>query len=95
MLRFSRVHGDLLDRRQALRRQRLALLDEENEPRILVVVRHYLEQLREVPGVPLAHAHRKRVDVLVKRIQDRNRLDDVLVRTVHIELHLCDSARAQ
>ena len=36
-------------------------------------------------SVPLAHAHREGVDVLVEGVEDRDALDDVLVRAVDVE----------
>ena len=64
------------------------LLYEERQARVLVVVRYHPDQLGEVPGVPLAHAHHKGVDVLVQRVQQGDGLDHHVVHAVHIELHL-------
>ena len=36
-------------------------------------------------SVPLAHAHREGVDVLVEGVEDRDALDDVLVRAVDVK----------
>ena len=64
------------------------LLDEERQAGVLVVVRDHLDQLGEVPGIPLAHAHHKGVDVLVQRVQQGDSLDDHVVHPVHVKLHL-------
>ena len=45
-------------------------------------------QLWEVVRVPLSHPHSKRVDVLVQLIQESDALDDHVVRSVDVELHL-------
>jgi len=62
--------------------------DERDDLGVLVVVGHELDELGEVPAVPLAHAHRERVDVLVELVQERDRLDDHVVGPVHVELDL-------
>ena len=36
---------------------------------------------------PLAHAHDERVDVLIQDIDERDGVDDHVVRAVHVELH--------
>jgi hypothetical protein len=43
-------------------------------PRVLVVVVHNLDQLGEVPAVPLPHTHHKRVDILVESVEQRDGL---------------------
>lgn len=44
----------------------LAVLDGERDAAVLVVVVDHLDELGEVPAVGLAHAHSKRVEVLVE-----------------------------
>ena len=56
--------------------------------RVLVVVGHDADEFGEVPAVPLADAHRKRVDVLVELVEQRDGLDDHVVGPVHVELDL-------
>mmetsp|Transcript_38696 Transcript_38696/g.120385 ORF Transcript_38696/g.120385 Transcript_38696/m.120385 type:complete len:450 (-) Transcript_38696:449-1798(-) len=51
------------------------------------VVCHDLRQLRKVPGVPLADAHREGIDVLVQVVEQGDRVDDRLVLAVGVELH--------
>mmetsp|Transcript_5496 Transcript_5496/g.13902 ORF Transcript_5496/g.13902 Transcript_5496/m.13902 type:complete len:342 (+) Transcript_5496:700-1725(+) len=65
-----------------------AITHEEHGLGVLHVVGDDLGHLGEVPAVPLAHAHDERVDVLVQRVDQRDGLDDHVVRAVHVELHL-------
>lgn len=69
-------------------RQAALVFDEQGQLRVLVVVIYDLDQLWEVPAVPLPHPHHKGVDVLVQRVQQGNGLDDHVVHPVHVELHL-------
>lgn len=73
---------------QALLRQRLLVLDEKGHLSITLIVGDNLDQLGEVPRVPLAHTHRESVDGLVELVQNGNSLDDVVVVTLHRELDL-------
>ena len=52
-----------------------------------VVLDEFLE-LGEVPRVPLPHAHREGVDVLVHLIQQGDGLDDHVVGAAGVELNL-------
>mmetsp|Transcript_32643 Transcript_32643/g.77164 ORF Transcript_32643/g.77164 Transcript_32643/m.77164 type:complete len:223 (-) Transcript_32643:231-899(-) len=88
LLRLSSVHADGLHLVQVGGGEGLALADEPDESRVHVVVADDLDELGEVPRVPLAHAHREGVDVLVERVEDGDALDDVLVRAVDVELDL-------
>ena len=45
-------------------------------------------ELGEVPGIPLTHAHRKGVDVLVELVQEGDGLDDHVVGASGVELDL-------
>jgi hypothetical protein len=54
-----------------------------------VVVRDDLDQLGEVPRVPLANTHGECVDGLVEVVQGGNGLDDVVVVLLDGELDLC------
>ena len=92
-LRLGRVHGHLLDLRKHLGIERVSPSYHEHEPRKLVVVGDHLDELGEVVRVPLAHAHGERVDVLVERVEDGDRLDDVLVGAVHVKLDLASAIR--
>lgn len=65
----------------------------EGQARVLVVVRHHLDELRKMPRVPLAHAHDKGVDVAVQRVKQGDGLDDHIVHSVHVELHLRSTCR--
>jgi hypothetical protein len=40
-----------------------------------------------MPSVPLAHSHRKGVEIFVKLIQEGNGLDDHIVSTTRIKFH--------
>ena len=66
----------------------VAIENGHSETGILVLLRHDLVQLREVERVPFTNTHAEQIDVLVKLIEQRNRLDNHVVDTVHIELHL-------
>jgi len=54
------------------------------------VVGHDLGHLREVPAVPLAHAHRVRVQLLVKVVQQPDRLHD---HRVHLRARALPAVR--
>ena len=73
---------------ERLLRKRRLVADELDHARVLVVVGDEADEFGEVPAVPLAHAHRERVDVLVELVEECDRLDDHVVRAVHVELHL-------
>mmetsp|Transcript_63779 Transcript_63779/g.152082 ORF Transcript_63779/g.152082 Transcript_63779/m.152082 type:complete len:238 (-) Transcript_63779:248-961(-) len=47
--------------------------------------------LREMPGIPLPHSHCESVDVFVKIVQQRNCVDDRLILTIGVELHLASA----
>eukprot|EP00882_Tetradesmus_deserticola_P033920 GHRQ01038792.1.p2 GENE.GHRQ01038792.1~~GHRQ01038792.1.p2 ORF type:complete len:131 (-),score=21.48 GHRQ01038792.1:131-523(-) len=55
----------------------------------------HLDQLGEVPGVPLPHAHDEGVNVLVQCVEQRDGLDDHVVHLVHVELHLGAAVRVR
>ena len=64
----------LLQRGHRLLAQRGAVAHGLRHARVDKVVLDDARQLGEVPAVPLAHAHGKRVQVLVQRVHQRNRL---------------------
>ncbi|TKW50476.1 hypothetical protein CTA1_5542 [Colletotrichum tanaceti] len=62
--------------------------DGEHELGVGQVVRDNLDELGEVPAVPLAHAHEELVDALVLELDGGAGLDDVVVVLGGAELHL-------
>ena len=48
----------------------------------------YLNELGEVPRIPLTNAHSESVDVLVQLIEKRDALDDHVIYAVDVELDL-------
>jgi len=46
-----------------------------------------------MPAEPLFYAHGEQVEVLLHLLDQRNRLDDRLVLTVHVELHVVPRKR--
>lgn len=82
------VVEDLGEAVERLLRERRLVADELDDASVLVVVGDEADEFGEVPPVPFAHAHRERVDVLVELVEECDRLDDHVVRAVHVELHL-------
>lgn len=67
----------------------LLVADGESKLGVGVVIRDDLDQLWEVPRVPLANTHGECVDGLVEVVQGGNGLDDVVVVLLDGELDLC------
>lgn len=68
--------------------QALLVANGQNKLAVGVVVGDNLDQLREVPSVPLANAHEELVDALVLEVDGRAGLDDVIVVAGDAELDL-------
>lgn len=68
--------------------QALLVANGEDELAVGVVVGDNLDELREVPSVPLANAHVELVDTLVLEVDGRAGLDDVVVVAGDAELYL-------
>lgn len=73
---------------EALVAEGLLVLDEQSNLGVTLVVADNLDQLGEVPRVPLTDTHSKSVDGLVELVEDSNGLDDVVVVTLDGELNL-------
>mmetsp|Transcript_3666 Transcript_3666/g.16071 ORF Transcript_3666/g.16071 Transcript_3666/m.16071 type:complete len:314 (-) Transcript_3666:135-1076(-) len=95
LLRHVLVAGDLGEGLERVVVERGLVLDCERELRVEVVVVDDLDELGEVPAVPLAHAHDERVDVLIQDIDERDGVDDHVVRAVHVELHAGSGERVR
>lgn len=67
----------------------LLVTDGEGKLGVGVVIRDDLDQLWEVPRIPLANTHGECVDGLVEVVQGSNGLDDVVVVLLDGELDLC------
>lgn len=65
-------------------------LDERCTPSEHVVILDKLAELREVPAVPLADSHGECVQVFVKLVQQADALNNHVVRSRRIHLHLLD-----
>ncbi len=77
--------GNVVD---ALVRQGPLVAHSQNQLGVQAIVGHDPDELGEMPAVPLPHAHGALVDALVKRVEGRNALDDVVVVLVDAELDL-------
>jgi len=76
---------------QAVVGERGLVADEERAGGELLVVGYNLDELGEVPRVPLADSHGEGVDGLVEVVQGSNGLDDVVVVLLDGELHLASA----
>lgn len=68
--------------------QLLFVFDEQGELGVALVIGDNLNELREMPRVPLANSHGEGINSLVKLVKNRNGLNNVVVVTLHRELHL-------
>lgn len=73
---------------QVLIGQVLLVLHEQSELGVALVVRHDLDEFREVPRIPFTDTHRECVDSLVQLVEDSNSLNNVVVITLDGELDL-------
>lgn len=80
--------SQLVDRGLLVGRDGLLVADGLDALGVLKVVGDNPDELGEVPAVPLADAHRERVDVLVQLVQEADALDDHVVHAVDVELDL-------
>lgn len=71
---------------EALFAEAVFVADEVAQARVGLVVGHKLDELGEVPAVPLFEAHDEGVEVLLHLVEHRERVDDRLVLSVHVEL---------
>lgn len=62
--------------------------NEDGQLDVLMVVRDDLDELREMPAIPLPDAHAESVDSLVELVESRNGLNDVIVVLLNAKLHL-------
>lgn len=81
------VAEELGQRLENLFRELRLVAEEVDHLGVLVVVRDDPDELGEVPSVPLADAHRERVDILVELVEESDRLNDHVVGSVHVELY--------
>ena len=92
----ERLVGETLSENgQLLVRKCAPVADQMNDAAVELLVGHEARELREVVRVPLAHSHRERVHVLVELVEQRDRLDDHVVDTVHVELDLTARVRVR
>lgn len=68
--------------------EELLLADRPDAARVRVIVGDDSDEFREVPRIPLAHAHRQSVHVLLQLVKKADALDDHVISPVHVELHL-------
>ena len=80
------VHDDFLQRFDFGGVKILAAFEEAGDSGVSVVIGHDLDQFWEMVGIPLSHAHRERVDVLVQLVQQSDCLNDHVVDSVDVEL---------
>mmetsp|Transcript_12113 Transcript_12113/g.26039 ORF Transcript_12113/g.26039 Transcript_12113/m.26039 type:complete len:379 (-) Transcript_12113:661-1797(-) len=88
LLGLGLIPDDLSQLWQLLLCQGGLVLDQQGDACILVVVVDDLDELGEVPAVPLPDPHHKGVDVLVQGVKQGNGLNDHVVNLVHVELDL-------